>query len=75
FMTTSFNKISAAIEHGDVASFATALDETIKSCNACHVAVGSPFIKVTLEGRDALSLRHPHALGRSKMSGKHMHKH
>jgi hypothetical protein len=75
FMTTSFNKISAAIEHGDVASFATALDETIKSCNACHVAVGSPFIKVTLEGRDAVSLRHAHTLGKSKMPGKHMHKH
>jgi hypothetical protein len=75
FMTASFNKINAAIEHGDVASFVTALDEGVKSCNACHVAVGSAFIKVTLEGRDALSLRHPHALDPSKMPGKHMHKH
>jgi hypothetical protein len=65
FMTASFNKINAAIEHGDVASFVTALGEAIKSCNACHVAVGSPFIKVTLEGRDAVSLRHAHTLGKS----------
>lgn len=75
FMTASFNKINAAIEHGKIEPFVKALDETIKSCNACHVAVGSPFIKVTLEGRDALSLRHPHVLDRSKMAGKHMHKH
>ncbi len=75
FMTAGFNKLNAAIEHGDTAAFVTALEETVTSCNACHVAVGSPFIKVTLEARDALSLRHSHDLGESKMPGKHMHKH
>ncbi len=74
FMTASFRKINAAIEHGELEPFVEALDETVKSCNACHVATGSPFIKITLEGREALSLRHPHALDRSKMPGKHMHK-
>ena len=75
FLDASFRKINAAIEHGELEPFVKALNDTVKNCNGCHVATGSPFIKVTLEGREALSLRHSHTLGRSKMSGKHMHKH
>ncbi len=75
FMTGSFNKINAAIEHEDPKSFSKALTETVKNCNACHAAVGSGFIVVTLDVDESLSMRHPHQLTRSKMMGQHMHKH
>ncbi len=75
FMTQSFNKLNAAIEHGDSESFQKALGETVTNCNACHKAVGSDFIKVTLDVDESLSMRHPHQLKRSKMMGPHKHKH
>ncbi len=75
FMTGSFNKINAAIEHEDPKSFNKALNETVKNCNACHTAVGSGFIVVTLDVNESLSMRHPHQLTRSKMMGQQMHKH
>jgi cytochrome c556 len=75
FMTGSFNKINAAIEHENSESFSKALSETVKNCNACHGAVGSGFINVTLDVNESLSMRHPHQLTRSKMMGQHMHKH
>jgi hypothetical protein len=75
FMTQSFNKLNTAIEHGNRASFDKALQETLTNCNACHKAVGSEFIKVTLEVDESLSMRHPHQLERRKMMGPHTHKH
>ena len=75
FMTGSFNKINAAIEHEDPKSFIKALTDTVKNCNACHDAVGSGFIVVTLDVNESLSMRHPHQLTRSKMMGRDMHKH
>ena len=75
FMTGSFNKINAAIEHENPKSFNKALTETVKNCNACHAAVGSEFIIVTLDVNESLSMRHPHQFTRSKMMGQYMHKH
>ena len=75
FMTQSFNKLNAAIEHGKRESFDKALAETLTNCNACHKAVGSEFIKVTLDVDESLSMRHPHQLKRSKMMGPHTHTH
>ena len=75
FMTGSFNKINAAIEHGNGKSFNQALDDTVKNCNACHDAVGSKYIQVTLDAKNSLSMRHSHKFIDSEMMGKHMHNH
>ena len=78
FLGGNFRKLNDAIEHGSGEAFDKALKDTITSCNSCHVAVGSPFIKVTLDVDISkglgLSLRHPHALGKSKAPTKHSHK-
>ncbi len=75
FMTASFRKLKESIDHGKRESFDQALTETVKNCNACHAATGSPFIQVTLEVGESLSLRHPHSFGKSKAPMEHMHKH
>ncbi|MFQ5755888.1 MAG: hypothetical protein ACE5H7_07295 [Acidiferrobacterales bacterium] len=75
FMTASFNKLNAAIEHGNSKSFDKALNETVKNCNACHAAVGSEFVQVTLDAQRSLSMRHSHEFMHRKMMGQHMHKH
>ncbi len=75
FMTGSFNKINAAIEHENPKSFNKALTETVKNCNACHDAVGSEFIIVTLDVNESLSMRHPHALDKSRVPINHTHTH
>ena len=72
-LTPSFNAISEAIEQGDHKQFETALDSTINTCNACHVASNSPFIQVTLDATDAVSLRHPHAFSTSVQMAGHGH--
>ncbi|NIT03077.1 MAG: hypothetical protein GTO09_13220 [Candidatus Latescibacteria bacterium] len=75
FLQNDFNQIEAAIEHGDMESFDKALDATVANCNACHIAVGSPTMKVVLDAEDSLSMRHSHALEKSKKPGDHMHTH
>jgi cytochrome c556 len=75
FMTKNFNDLNAAIEHGNREAFDKVLKETINNCNACHAAVGSEFIKVTLDTAESLSIRHAHRFVRSRKSGAHMHKH
>jgi cytochrome c553 len=75
FMTQSFAKLNAAIEHGNRQAFDKALSETVTNCNACHKAVGSAFIKVTLDVNEHLSMRHPHRLTKSKKPGAHTHTH
>ena len=75
FMSQSLQKLNTAIEHGKRESFQQALGETVTNCNACHKAVSSEFIKVTLEVDESLSMRHPHHLKPSKMMGPHTHKH
>ncbi|MDH3713849.1 MAG: hypothetical protein OET44_08400 [Gammaproteobacteria bacterium] len=61
-MAASYAALESAIEHGNAKKFQHALQQTIDSCNACHVATGSDFVEVTLDAADALSLRHPHSL-------------
>ena len=73
FLDANFNQLDAAIEHDNVKSFTKAMDETLGSCNSCHIAVGSPSMKITLDARNSLSMRHSHDLGKSKMPGEHMH--
>ncbi|MFQ5936725.1 MAG: hypothetical protein ACE5LB_09975 [Acidiferrobacterales bacterium] len=75
FMTPRFDKLNAAIEHGNTSAFEKALTETVENCNACHAAVGSAFVKVTLDVDESLSMRHSHQLLKSKKPGTHMHKH
>jgi hypothetical protein len=72
-LAPSFEALSKAIEHGNHEKFTTALDGAINACNACHVASESPFIQVTLDARDAISLRHPHALTGSNLALGHSH--
>lgn len=73
FMSGNLRTLDKAIEHGKRESFYKAMNDTVKNCNACHVAVGSAFIKVTLDVDASLNMRHPHALGKSKVSVKHTH--
>lgn len=75
FLLASFNQLGAAIEHESKESFDKALNTTVASCNSCHVAVGSPSMRVVLDTTDSLSMRHSHALEKSKKPGDHMHTH
>jgi hypothetical protein len=75
FLQANFNRLEAAIEHENDESFDEALEATVDSCNSCHVAVGSPSMKVTLDATDSLSMRHSHDLEKSKKPGDHKHTH
>ncbi len=46
---------------------------TVTSCNACHAATGSAFIKVALDVPEGMTMRHPHTLGASKPLSGHAH--
>lgn len=74
FMLEHFDKIDAAIDHGDQVAFTQSLIKMVSGCNSCHVAAGSPAMKITLNVEDTLSLRHSHDLGKSRgMGGGHKH--
>lgn len=73
FLTKPFDDLANAIDHGNAAKFKSSLDETVKSCNACHTAVGSEFMRVTLDTSTGATLRHPHVFTESK--GDHTHAH
>jgi len=73
FMTVPMLQLRKIIEHGKHEPFVAALKEATASCNACHQAVGSEFINVTLDTSDALSIRHPHRFIESKASHTHTH--
>ena len=75
FLDANFKQLDAAIEHENMESFKQSLIETVENCNSCHVAVGSPSMKITLNVSDSLSMRHSHALGKSKKPGEHKHTH
>ena len=66
-------KMDSAIGHAKKEKMARLLSEAVQTCNSCHVATGSAFIKVTLDARGALSMRHPHAFTMQKMGQAHMH--
>lgn len=73
FMHQPFADLDTAIEHEDREAFDTALGQTIENCNACHEAVGSPFVEVVLDARSSLSMRHPHRLQSSEPRQGHTH--
>lgn len=75
FLAKDFEEINEAIEHGNQDAFNHALVDTVDQCNACHTAAGSPFIKIALDARESLSMRHSHQLQPSKKMGEHTHKH
>ncbi len=65
-------KIDNAISHANSKKMIVALSEAVQTCNACHIATGRPFINVTLDSTESLSMRHPHILTKQKMA-KHGH--
>jgi len=75
FLQPQLEHLDAAIDHGNRANFVRDIEQTVASCNACHVAVGSPAMVVSLEVADGLSLRHSHRLAPSEKPGEHTHKH
>lgn len=72
FMAGHLRTLQEAIEHGDKRRFAKTVGATVESCNGCHKATGSE-IKVTLDVDENLSLRHPHALRKSRVPQDHTH--
>jgi hypothetical protein len=72
-MEPSFEALQSAIEHGNGEKFGKALTQTVDTCNACHSAVGSEFVEVTLEVPSLLSLRHPHKLSPRAVPADHRH--
>ncbi|NIR30857.1 MAG: hypothetical protein GWN84_16385 [Gammaproteobacteria bacterium] len=73
YMQQPFAELEEAIEHTDHGAFTAALAQSIENCNACHQAVGSPFIQVSLNPSSQLSMRHPHKLTSSEPLHKHRH--
>jgi hypothetical protein len=72
-LAPSFEAVESAIEHNDHEKFEKALTQTIDTCNACHTATGSDFVQVTLDAREALSIRHPHKFMERAVPGGHSH--
>ena len=72
-LAPSLDAIDAAVDDADGKKFEQALEQTVNTCNACHAAAGSPFIDVTLNANEALSMRHPHRFLMRKAMGGHQH--
>jgi len=75
FLAPQMDRLDAAIDHGNRAGFIETIEQMVASCNACHVAVGSPAMVVSLDVAHGLSLRHSHLLAPSEKPGEHHHKH
>lgn len=75
FMSEPLTGIAAAIEHQDEGRFLQALEGTLKNCNACHVAAGSPFINVALDADRTVSMRHAHQFLKTEPMSEHTHSH
>jgi hypothetical protein len=71
FIGEDLEHLDDAIGHGDKAAFDKTLNETVAHCNACHAAVGSAFIKVSLNVTPNMTIRHPHILKRQKATAHH----
>jgi hypothetical protein len=72
FLGEDLEHFDEAIAHGDRAAFDKALTETVAHCNTCHAAVGSAFIKVSLDVPPTMTIRHPHILEKQHATA---HKH
>ncbi|PXX97227.1 hypothetical protein [Halomonas sp. LBP4] len=73
YLSGPLTKLAELIEDRDQEAFGQALEQTVQVCNACHQAVGSPFIRVTLEPPEALNMRHPHQLQSGEAPREHTH--
>lgn len=74
FLTGPLNAIDEAVDHGNKGKFISALGNTVNSCNACHHAVGSGFIQISLSADSNLGFRHPQQLQvRTAAMGHHHH--
>lgn len=65
--------VDKAIDNENRNEFIEAIEKVPEGCNNCHAAVGSPFIRVSLDIPTALSLRHPHVLEKSEISEEDVH--
>jgi len=72
FMAGNLRTLREAVEHGNRKAFQAALKDAVASCNGCHQASGST-IAVTLDVEESLSMRHPHALKKSRVPKDHRH--
>lgn len=72
FMEGNLRQMREAVEHANQKSFQAALKNTLSSCNGCHTAAGSTLV-VSLDVPDNLSMRHPHALRKTKVPKYHTH--
>jgi hypothetical protein len=72
FMGESLERLDDAIAHGDKAAFDKYLTATVQNCNACHAAVGSSFIQVSLDVAPNMTMRHPHIFTQQHVT-KHRH--
>ena len=77
FLEPTFKQIKGAIDHGNHKAFLGHLEKAVTSCNACHVAVQAPYIKVSLNVDEIMSIRHSHKFTRSEVDsskgGGHKH--
>lgn len=69
----NLESLETAVQHRSEPAFLRALSNTAATCNKCHTAVGSPFIRVSLDVPDGLTMRHPHRLVHSKPMTGHAH--
>jgi hypothetical protein len=60
-MDPSLESLEQAIGEGNIENFNKALDQTLSTCNACHVATDSGFVQVSMDAQGSLSMRHPHS--------------
>ena len=75
FLLGNFEDIDAAIEHKGIRAFTKSLADTVENCNNYHIAAGSPSMKVVLDAKDALSMRHSHDLVKSTKPEDNTHMH
>ncbi len=73
FEEAYLDPVEEAIESQDHDKFMELLEKVPEGCNNCHVAVGSPFVKIGLKVPTTLSLRHPHILEKSELAEGHAH--
>ena len=65
--------MESAIGHGEMEKMNELLVQAVQTCNSCHVATGSPSLKVTLDASEALNIRHPHTFTRQETDKSHSH--
>ena len=75
FMSGDLHKINEAISHGNEKAFLKAMNDSVENCNRCHVAGAAAYIKVSLNLKEILNIRHSHKFVRTKPGSIVPHKH